>query len=90
MYILSKSTGFYIGFDGHEPFISVPNTNLSSKTSVRFDGIGLCSCEGGTPCTSNYVPSDWLFCTTGRFIFLDHFRLDPNSSFQFNLYFDDT
>ena len=69
MYLLANDSGFHIGFDGQEPFISVPNNtgNLSALTSVTFDGIRLCSCEDDPPCTSKYVPSDWLICATGRY-----------------------
>ena len=71
MYLLANNTGLHIGFDGQEPFISVTNTmyDLPAITSVTFDGIGLCSCEGDPPCTSKYVTSDWLICAAGRYIF---------------------
>ena len=83
LYLLANGTGFHIGFDGYEPFISVSNItgNLPAITSVRFDGIGMCSCEDDPPCTSKHVSSYWQICAFGRYIlgttFLNTICLDP-------------
>ena len=62
LYLMVNNTGFHVGFNGSEPFISMSDDTIDmvSITSVTLVGLGECSCDSDPPCDNDVIASEWV------------------------------